>query len=151
MARQRGFARRRQPAGASVGDGFPDQLGDIDDEIRSGLPGIAGDADLAHADADDVIQPAIGLTVGQMKHRPHDLTATRRVGATIPVPLNHDRRPIVSLDDRSEVWPERAGRALPAWKVRPTKAPSYRTLTASLGDKEQLLPAALEVTAQLSG
>jgi hypothetical protein len=42
MARQPGLGSKRQPAGASFGDGFPDQLGDIDDEIRSGLTWIAG-------------------------------------------------------------------------------------------------------------
>jgi hypothetical protein len=36
------LAGTRQPVGASADDGFPDQLGDIDDEIRSGLTWIAG-------------------------------------------------------------------------------------------------------------
>ena len=44
-------------AGASIGDGFPDPLGEIDDKIGFGLTGIAGRADLADGHADGVIQP----------------------------------------------------------------------------------------------
>ena len=62
----------------SFGDGFPDQLGNIDDEIRSGLTWIAGGADLAGTDADDVVQPTAGLAVGSVKHRTDDLGASRR-------------------------------------------------------------------------
>jgi hypothetical protein len=54
-----------RPVGASVGDGFPYQLGDIDDEIGSGLTLVARCANLADADADDVVQPPIGLAVGR--------------------------------------------------------------------------------------
>ena len=71
-------ASGRQPAVASFGDGFPDQLGNIDDEIRSGLTWIAGSADLAGTDADDVVQPTAGLAVDQVKHRTDDLAASRR-------------------------------------------------------------------------
>src|SRR6266853_4819195 len=114
--------------GSSAGDGFPDQLGNIDDEIRGRLTWIAGCADLAGADADDVVQPAIGLAVGQVKHCPHDLAASRRVGAPVPVQLHHDHGPVVSLDDGAEVWPERAGRAFAAGEVRSAETPGYRTL-----------------------
>jgi hypothetical protein len=123
---------------------LPDQLGDIDDQIRPGLTRITRIADLAGAHADDIVQPAIGLAVGQVKHRPHDLTASRRVGAPVPVPLHHDHGPVVRLDDGPEVRPERAGRAFTAGKVRPAETPGHRTLTASPGDKEQLLPAAVK-------
>ena len=47
-----------QPAGVSVSDGFPDQLGGIDDKIGPGLAWIGGRADLASTDADGVVQPA---------------------------------------------------------------------------------------------
>ena len=56
MARQPGLARTRQPGGKSFGDGLPDQLGDIDDQIRSGLTWITRIADLAGADAHDIVQ-----------------------------------------------------------------------------------------------
>ena len=52
------------PAGMSVGDGFPDQFGDIDDKIGSGLVWIAGCADLPHADTDNIVEPPVGLAVG---------------------------------------------------------------------------------------
>jgi hypothetical protein len=143
-------AGRGLPA-LSVGDGFPDQLGDIDDEIRSFLIGIAGRAYLADTGADGVVQPAIGLAVGQVKYRPDDLTAPWRIRAAIPMPLKHDGGSIVGLDDGTKVWPERAGRTVPLGKVRPTEAPGYRTLTAPLGDKEQLLPAAIQADAPALG
>jgi hypothetical protein len=137
-------AGQRQPAGKSFGDGLPDQLGDIHDQIRSGLTWITRIADLAGAHAHDIVQPAIGLTVGQVKHRPHDLTASQRVSAPVPVPLHHDHSPVVSLDHGPEVRPERAVRAFAAGKVRSAEPPGDRTLTAPLGDKEQLLPATVE-------
>ena len=71
--------RHRQagrPAGVSAGDRFPDQLGDIDDQIGSGLAGIAGRAYLAGAHPDGVVQPAVGLAVGQVKQCPDDLAAS---------------------------------------------------------------------------
>ena len=95
-----------------TGDGFPDELGDVDDKIGSGLAWINGPADLAGADADGVVQPAVGLAVGQVEHRPDDLTMFGRVGAPVPVPLHHDHGPVVDLDDGPEVGPEGAGRAL---------------------------------------
>jgi hypothetical protein len=69
-ARAAGSLRRAGGSltGASVGDGLPDQLGHIDDQIGSGLTWIAGCANLAGADADRVVQPTVGLAVGQVKH-----------------------------------------------------------------------------------
>ena len=64
----RSAANGRKPAGTSVGEGLPDQLGHIDDQIGTGLTGIAGCANLAGADADRVVQPTVGLAVGQVKH-----------------------------------------------------------------------------------
>ena len=96
-----------------AGDGFPDQLGDIDNQIGSGLAWIARRADLAGAHADGVVQPAVGLAVGQVEQCPDDLTASWGVSAAIPVPLNHDHGPVAGLDDGGEVWPEGAFRAFP--------------------------------------
>jgi hypothetical protein len=45
----------------SLGDRLPDQFGDIDDQIRPALIWVARRADLADADADGIIQPAIRL------------------------------------------------------------------------------------------
>jgi hypothetical protein len=55
------------PVAALVRDGFPDEFGDVDDEIRFFLIRIAGRADLADADADDVVEPAVRLPVGQVQ------------------------------------------------------------------------------------
>jgi hypothetical protein len=68
------------------------------------------------------------------------------------VPLHHDHGPVVGLDDGAEVGPEEAFRAFLAGEVRAAETPGDRSLAASLGEKEQLLPAAVEApTAQLSG
>jgi len=56
----------RERVGAPVGDGLPDQLRHIDDEIGSVLTRIARCADLAGTD--DIVQPKIGLAVGKVKH-----------------------------------------------------------------------------------
>jgi hypothetical protein len=58
-------------------DGFPDQVGDIDDQIGSGLAGTTGCASLASAHTDDVVQPGMGLAVGQVEQGP---TSWRRSG-----------------------------------------------------------------------
>ena len=142
---------KREEARASVGDGLPDQLGHLNDQIRSGLTWIARCANLADADADHVVQPAVGLAVGQVKHRPDDLAAFLRVGTAIPMPLNHDRGPVVGLDDSPEVWPEGAGRALLPGEVRAAEPPGDPPLTASLGDEEHLLPAAVKADRPASG
>jgi hypothetical protein len=87
---------------------------------------------------------AVGLAVGLVKHRPDDLTPSRWVGAAVTVPLNHDRGPVIGLDDGAEVWPERAGRALALGEIRSAESPRDRAFTASVGNEEQLLPAAIE-------
>jgi hypothetical protein len=40
------IGRRQRLAVTLFGDGFPDQLGDVDDQIGPGLAGITGRADL---------------------------------------------------------------------------------------------------------
>jgi hypothetical protein len=71
----------------SVGDRFPDQLGDIDDEIGFGLAWVARRSDLADTDADDVVQPPIWLAIGQVEQRPTTWRRPGGVGAAIPMPL----------------------------------------------------------------
>jgi hypothetical protein len=114
------------------------------DEIGFGLAWVAGRADLADTDADDVVQPLTGLAVGQVEHCPDDPAASRWVGAAIAVPLHHDHGAVVGLDDGAEVGPEGPFRAVAAWEVRAAEPPGDRALAASLGDKEQLLPAAVQ-------
>jgi hypothetical protein len=105
---------------------------------------VAGGANFAGAGADDVIQPTVRLAVGLVKHCANDLPASRRVGAAVPMPLEHDGGTIVGLDDGAEVRPERADRAVPLGKVRPAEPPGYGTFAASLGEEEQLLPATVK-------
>ena len=53
----------------SVGDGLPDQFGDIDDQTGSGMGWIPGYPDLAGAHADGVVQPAVRLAVDDSMQR----------------------------------------------------------------------------------
>ena len=68
----------RGPDRASVGDGFPDQLGDVEHEIGLGLIGIDRRAYLAYADADDVVEAPVLLGVTEMEDRADDLPPPRR-------------------------------------------------------------------------
>src|SRR5690348_6224816 len=96
-------ARWRQPEMGS-------QISSATSTISSGsaCSGPLGGADLADADADGVVQPPVGLAVGQVEHGADDLAAPGRIGTPVPVPLDHDDRPVVGLDHSAEVRPERA-------------------------------------------
>lgn len=146
-----GIGRRRQPAGVSVGDQFPDQLGDVDHQIGPGLTWIARCADLADRDTDNIVQSAIGLAIGQMKQCPDDLTAPRWIGAAIAVPLHHDRGPIVGLDDGAEVRPE--GPSAPSFrgKFAPRKRPVIDPSQRPSAIKKSCCQPPSRPTAQLSG
>jgi len=78
------MARRKwtdgQPRQPSVCDGFPDQLSDIEEQVGLGLAWFAARANLAGAEADCVVQPAEGLAVGHVKHRPDDLRRLHKQG-----------------------------------------------------------------------
>src|SRR6185437_6374033 len=124
--------------------GLPDQLGHIHDQIRPGLSWIDRCAHFADADADRIVEPGVRLTVGQVKHRPDDLAALRRVGTAIAVPLHHDHRPVVGLDDSPEVRPEGTSRAFLPGKVGSTEPAGYRPFAEAFGEKEHLLPAAVQ-------
>src|SRR3984957_1644869 len=131
-------------AGAWFGDGLPDQLGDVEDQIRGGLTRLASIANLTDAYADHVVEPAVGLAVGHVRQRAYDLAAPRRVGAPIPVPLNHDRGSVVGLNDGPEVGAEGPIRALLPGEVGSAETAGYRALAAPFSDEEHLLPAAAE-------
>src|SRR5271157_470303 len=53
----------RKPASVSAGDGLPDQLGHVDDQIGSGLSWIGGGADLAGAEPQASAGPGRAGTV----------------------------------------------------------------------------------------
>ena len=62
-----------------VGDWFPDQLGDVEDEIGLGLVRICLRAHLADTDADGVVESPVLLGVAEMEDRTDDLPPSRRV------------------------------------------------------------------------
>jgi len=146
-----GRGKGGQPRQPSVGDGFPDQLGDIEDQVGLGLAWGAACANFPDADADCVVQSAVGVAVGHVKHRPDDLAAAGRVGTAIPVPLQHDHSPVVGLDDSAEVGPEGAVRAVLEGEVRAAEPPVYPPLAASLSYENIWLQPPARPTAQLSG
>ena len=86
-----------------------------------------------------------------MEDGAYDLASSGRVGATVAVALEHDRRTVVRFDHAAEVWSEGASRAVPTREVRASEATAERALAATLSDEEELLPATLEVDPQLSG
>src|SRR3954468_17791186 len=76
---------------ASLDDRFPDQLRDVEDEVRLRLLGVGRVADLADADAYGIVEPPVWLSVTGVEDRPDDLTAPGRIRAPISVELEHDR------------------------------------------------------------
>src|SRR6185503_5391213 len=75
----------------------------------------------------------------------HNLTTARWVSSPVSMPLEHDRRAVLRLDDRPKVGSERPGLALPARVVGATKPTPDRPLAAPIGQVEVLLPAAFEL------
>src|SRR4029450_13181221 len=127
-----------------VGYWFPDQLGDVEDEIGLWLVRICLRAHLADTDADGVVQSPVLLGVAEMEDRTPDLPPFRRVRAPVSVPLEPNRRSIVGLDHRTEVRPKRTRRGAPTREVRTSEAPGDRALAPAFGDKQVLFPTALE-------
>ena len=132
------------PTEASVGDGFPDQLGNVENEIGLGLVGIYRRAYLAFTYADSVIEAPVLLGVTEMKDCADDLPPPQGVRPTVPVPLEHDRRSVIGLDDSTEVRPKRPRRAVPAREVRTPEATADRTLTTALRKEQVLFPPVFE-------
>ena len=128
----------------AVRDRFPDQLGDVEDEVGLRLPGVRGRANLADADAHRIVEPPILRRVAGVKDRPDDLAAPGWIGPPIPVPLEHDHGPVLGLDDGAEVRPKRSIRTMPAGEVRAAEAAADSALAPALGEEEVLLPAAVE-------
>jgi hypothetical protein len=60
------------------------------------------------------------------------------------VPLEHDGRAVVGVDDGAEVWTERPRCGSAMGKVRAAEATTDGALAAALGEQQVLLPAALE-------
>jgi hypothetical protein len=67
-----------------------------------------------------------------------DLPASRRIRAPVPTALEHDRRPVIGLDDRANVGPKRPSRTLPERRVRATKAAADDPVAAALGKVQML-------------
>ena len=70
-----------------VGDRFPDELCDVEDEIGLPLLAVSWRTDLADTDADGNVESPVLLRVAQMKDGADDLSTPGRVRAPIPVPL----------------------------------------------------------------
>ena len=78
-------------------------------------------AHLSDENAHDIVQPAVALVVTEVEHGSHNLTSAGWVGSPVSMPLEHNRRAVLRLDDRAKIGPEQPGRALPAWVVGATK------------------------------
>ncbi len=117
---------------------------DVDDEIGILPLGIVRCADLALADADNVVEAAVGVAVAEMKDGADDLPSSGWVRAAVSVQLEHDCRAVVGVDDGAEVRTERPGGGSAMREVRATEASVDRALAAALGQEQVLLPPALE-------
>jgi hypothetical protein len=133
------------PAGCSLVDWFPDELGDIDHQIRSRLLGVGWPADLPDAHAHHVIQSAVAFVIAEVENRPHDLSTTRRIRAPVAMPFEHDCGTVFCLDDGSEIWSKGTRRALSSGKVGTTEPSSDLPDAMAFGQIEMLLPATLEL------
>jgi hypothetical protein len=60
--------------GTSFGDRFPDQFGDVDDEVRAALIRVVRGADLANADTYDIVESAVAVAVAEVEYGADDLS-----------------------------------------------------------------------------
>src|SRR6188472_1219074 len=123
-----------------VGDWFPDQLGDVEDEIGLPLVQICLRAHLADTDTDGVVESPVLLGVAEMEYGTDDLPPSRRVRAPVSMQLEHDRRAIVRLDYGTEVRPKRTRLRTPTREVRTSEAAGDRSLASAFGEKQVLFP-----------
>src|ERR1700746_2298610 len=94
---------------------------------------------LADRNTDNIVQPLVALIIGKMEDGTYDLAATDGVGTPVAVPLEHDRRAVVSLDHWAEVRKKRS--VIPSPRiVRTTETPGDTSFTAAFGEREMLLP-----------
>jgi hypothetical protein len=129
---------------SSVGDWFPDEFGNVDHEVGALPIRILRRADLTHTHAHHVIEAAVAVAVAEVKDAADDLPSPRWVGAAISVPLEHDGRAVVGVDDGAEVWTERPRCGSTMRKVRAAEATTDGALAAALGEQQVLFPPALE-------
>jgi hypothetical protein len=84
----------------------------------------------------------VALVIARVDDRPDDAAADR-VGTAVAVPLEHDRRPVVGLDDGAEIGAE--GTVLAAAReVCPPEPAADTSVAPSLGEVEVLLPTAAQ-------
>lgn len=130
----------------SVRDRFPDQFGNIDDEIRFGLIGIYWwTPHFANANAHRIVEARIPIIIGLVEHGANDLAPPNGIGPAIPVPLEHENGSVVGLDHGAEVRTERPIRAMTHREIRTSKPPADIALATTFRKKERLYPASLQL------
>src|SRR6185312_2717823 len=122
-----------------------DEFGNVDYELGAGLVRIVRRAHLAYTHAYNVVEPAVAFAVAEVKYAADDLPSARWVGAAISVPLDQDCRTVVGIDGGAKVRTERSGGGSALREVRAPEATTDGTLAAALGDKQVLLPPAVEL------
>lgn len=125
---------------ALLGDRLPDELGDVDHEIGWAVPPCSY---LTDRYTDHVVQASVALVLAQVEDGAHDLPAASGIRPAVAVPLEHDRRAVISLDHRPEVRPKRSVSA-PKRVVRTPEAPADTTVASPIGDVKMLLPVAAQ-------
>ncbi len=119
-----------------------DDLVDVDDEVDAAA--VFTRSNLAFDRAEDVVQPAVALIVGQVNCARDDLAAPLRIAAPVALPVEEDRRAVVGLDHALEVRAERAV-GPPPRMVRAAHASRDPAFAAAFGDEEVVLEPALEL------
>ena len=129
---------------ASIGHWFPNEFGNVDDEVGARAVRIVRGTDLTDAHAHDVIEPSVPLAVTDVQHGADDLPSPGWIGAAVSMTLEHDRRAVVGIDDGAKVRNERACCCSTLREVRAAEATRDAALAAALCKVQVLLPPSLE-------
>src|SRR5437016_3578340 len=92
-------------------------------------------ANLPHADAHHVVEPAIALVVAEVCHRDHDLPPLSRIRPRVAAGVEQDRGAVLGLDHALEVG-ERGPVDARARMVAAPGAPAETALAAALAQEE---------------
>jgi len=130
--------------GSSVGDGFPDEFGDVDHQIGTVPVRVVRGAYLAHTHAHHVVEAAVPVVVAEVQDAADDLPPSGWIGAAISVQLDDDGGAVVGIDSGAEVGPERSGCGPALGEVHAAEVTTDQALASAFGEEQMLLPPAFE-------
>jgi len=128
----------------SLGYWFPDEFGDVDDEVGAPLAGVVWRTDLAYTDAHNIVEAAVAVAVAEVKDGADDLPSAGWVRAAVSVQLEHNCCAVIGVDNGAKVRTERSRGGAALRKVRASEATIDRALAAALGQEQVLFSPGLE-------